>query len=61
MTKLNNETRELTLSELDAASGGLGAFGFGVLINLATDALKGEVNGEGFVAQASKAAQAQIK
>ena len=60
MTKLNHETRELTLNELDAASGGVSAGWFGVFINLATDVLKGELNGEGFVAQAAKAAQGHI-
>ena len=58
MTKLNNDTRELSFNELDTVNGGfLAAFLAGYV---AGKVLDGELSGQGFVAQASKAARAQI-
>jgi len=58
MTKLNSETCELTLSELDTVNGGiLAAF---IASYIAGKALDGELNGEGFVATVSKAAKQKM-
>jgi hypothetical protein len=58
MIELNNETRELTLNELDTVNGGfLAAFLAGYV---AGKVLDGELSGQGFVAQASNAAKAHI-
>lgn len=58
MTK-SIEIRELNVSDLELVSGGdliTTAIALGVAGNLAYDIIKGEANGEGFVAQAVKTA-----
>jgi hypothetical protein len=58
MTKLNTETRELTLSELDTVNGGI--FAAFIAGYVAGKVLDGELKGEGFVATASKAAKQKM-
>lgn len=56
--QLNHETSELTISELDGVNGGfLAAF---LAAYVAGKALDGELNGDGFVATASKAAKQKM-
>jgi hypothetical protein len=60
MTKLNNETRELSIDELDAVSGGF----LGLVAAIGLGAVVGELLGgsavDGFVATVAKAAREKL-
>jgi hypothetical protein len=55
---MNNEHRELTVDELDTVNGGI--FAAFIASYVAGKVLDGELNGEGFVATASKAAKQKM-
>jgi hypothetical protein len=61
MTNLNSEARELTNDEMNVVCGGGPNGGWmAIALNFLTDAIKGELKGEGFVATAANAAKQRM-